>query len=304
MSAELVLRNKAIQLLRLNRAGLVISLNSLLDSAEYASTPEYFSPSFQQSLKALMDRHLLEVVAVISDRPALECRKLIELPDLIYLGQHGLEVLRPGWNKAEIAAGASVYRAKMKRALEEVKTILAAYQSQSLEQLGEEDWQKKLIYNDKGISATIDYHHCFNPHIVRHIILQQSREIARQNGLYVNAVQKVIEFLPAAIEFNRGTTVVELYQKQNLTSLIYLGSDEPDLEAFKMLHYLEQLSYQNSSGSEENQNGLKSKLPYFRGLAIGVMNPQTTPALAVNSHYLLNGAQGVAQFLSQLASDV
>ena len=145
------------------------------------------------------------LVACVSGRPAEVARAIVGLPELTYVGEHGLE-LDP--EAAEWAPRVHAFAARTGRAFEE-----------------------------KPIAAAFHYRTAPN-HEAAKRELEQVAEAAREEGLWTRWGRLVLEVLPP-LEANKGTAVRHLLTRTGLQRALYAGDDTTDLDGFAALDGLE-----------------------------------------------------------------
>jgi trehalose 6-phosphate phosphatase len=145
------------------------------------------------------------VVACVSGRAGDDAHSIVGVPELTYVGNHGLE-LEPG---------ATEWAAR-----------LAAF-------LSGVDWPR---VEDKGLTASLHYRD-MDERVARSA-LDTIAMRARAEGFVARYGRKVLELLPP-LEANKGSAVRRLLAERNLHRALYAGDDTTDLDAFAALEPLE-----------------------------------------------------------------
>jgi trehalose 6-phosphate phosphatase len=158
----------------------------------------------QKELRRLHNRYAL--VACVSGRAGADARRIVGVPELLYVGNHGLEL------EPESAA----WRERLARLLTEV------------------DWAKT---EDKGLSASFHYRDSPDEDAAR-TSLEAVAARAREAGLVTRWGRKVLEVLPP-VEANKGTAIRRLLASRRLRRALYAGDDTTDLDGFRALDGLE-----------------------------------------------------------------
>ncbi len=285
---------KLLNFTQTGKIGLATDIDGTISHISDDPSKAAVSPECKRALTELLNTGRLAVVAVISERSALECRNLVGIPEVLYLGNYGLEILAPGQNEVLLSKAVRPYQTLISSVLDTIHYRLLHYRSELLECQGESNWQQKLIFENKGATAAIHYRQTINSRQVRQVIMQVAGEVAQRAGLRLSEGRKVIELRPP-VEINKGTALFDLVDHYQTNRLIYLGDDASDHSAFKMLHELEQPNRLGFNSS--NYNG-------FEGLAVAVSSPEMPPALGVTADYLLDGVAGTEQFLGTLLEAV
>ncbi|TML72509.1 MAG: trehalose-phosphatase [Actinobacteria bacterium] len=186
------------------RAAILLDVDGAL--APIVARPEdaRVPDSTRAVLVDLADRYAL--VACISGRAGEDARRVVGVPALTYVGNHGLE-LDPAaepWRKrlAELLADAA--------------------------------WADT---ENKGYSAALHFRNADDE--ARAIArLDEIAERARAAGFVARYGRKVLELLPP-LASNKGTAVSRLLAERRLRRALYAGDDTTDLDAFRALDGLE-----------------------------------------------------------------
>lgn len=186
------------------RAGLFLDVDGVL--APIVSRPEdaRVPEETRDELRRLHARYA--VVACISGRAGEDARRIVGVPELTYVGNHGLE-LEPGaeeWGKRlhEFVAGV--------------------------------EWPE---LEDKGLTATLHYRNAPDEEEAL-AALESVTSRARAAGFAARYGRKVLELLPP-LEANKGTALRRLLQQHGLRRALFAGDDTTDLDAFAALADME-----------------------------------------------------------------
>jgi trehalose 6-phosphate phosphatase len=139
------------------------------------------------------------LVACISGRSGADARRVVGLPELVYVGEHGLE-LEPEaakWSEALHAFAATV------------------------------DWED---IERKPLTLTFHYRRAENVEEALKM-LDAVAVRARHEGLVPKFGRKVLELRPP-VAAHKGTAVVHLLGERGLERALYAGDDTTDLDAF------------------------------------------------------------------------
>jgi len=154
-------------------------------------------------LRRLAGRYAL--VACISGRTSDVARAIVGVPELTYIGEHGLE-LDPA----------------------------AAEWSERIRTFGEDaGWPVE----EKPFSAAFHYRTASDPEAARRRLEQIEAE-AQAQGLRTRWGRLVLEVLPP-IETSKRTAVAHLLERRGLRRALYAGDDATDLDAFSALDGLD-----------------------------------------------------------------
>jgi trehalose 6-phosphate phosphatase len=158
----------------------------------------------QVELRRLHTRYAL--VACISGRAGADAKRIVGVPELVYVGNHGLE-LEPE---------AKEWGGRLQRFLADVH------------------WPRT---ENKTLSAALHYRGARDEDAARSA-LAEVKERAEELGFVARFGRKVLELLPP-LEANKGTAVRRLLVSQDLRRGLYAGDDTTDLDAFRVLDGLE-----------------------------------------------------------------
>ncbi|HSC74175.1 MAG TPA: trehalose-phosphatase [Gaiellaceae bacterium] len=185
------------------RAALFFDVDGVLapivPRPEDARVPE----DARAELHRLVARYAL--VACVSGRAGDDARSVVGVPELTYVGNHGLE-LEPD---------AAAWSSRLKRFLAEL------------------DWPR---VEDKGLTAALHYRGLDDDEARR--TLDPIADRARRAGFVARYGRKVLELVPP-LRANKGTAVGRLLREHGLERALYVGDDTTDLDAFAALEQLE-----------------------------------------------------------------
>jgi trehalose 6-phosphate phosphatase len=186
------------------RAALFLDVDGVLapivPRPEDARVPE----ETRAELRRLAGRYAL--VACISGRAGDDARRIVGVPELIYVGNHGLEA------EPEIQEWAPRLRG-----------FLATVEWPRLE--------------DKGLTAALHYRDLPDEAAAR-MQLEEIAQRARAAGFVARFGRKVLEVVPP-IEANKGTAIRRLLESHAIRRALFAGDDTTDLDGFAALDGLE-----------------------------------------------------------------
>lgn len=243
---------EALRVLRNRPAGLISDFDGTL--SEIAPTPEAarLHPACRRALRAI-GRHL-ELVALVSGRKAADLRDRVGLPGICYVGLHGAD-----WGEGPPA--------------EPAVSRLAGWLQ---DRLG-----PGLRLELKGPGFSVHYRGSPDPAEARRQILGLLADRVPP-GYLVTEGKQVVEVRPAGAD--KGLAVGRLIERFNLRSLIYLGDDLTDLEAFRAVD--------------------RWRVGGGLGLTIAVAGPETPPEVTAAADKTLPSVEEVCRFLSRLALEL
>jgi len=154
-------------------------------------------------LRRLAARYAL--VACVTGRPSAVAREVVGVPELVYAGEHGLELdpAAAGW-AARIDAFAARWDAEVER---------------------------------KPLSVSYHYRSAADPAAARSALAEVERAAAAE-GFRTRWGRMVLEILPP-VDASKGTAVRHLLAANGLDRALYAGDDTTDLDGFTALDGLE-----------------------------------------------------------------
>jgi trehalose 6-phosphate phosphatase len=176
------------------------TLAPIVDAPADAAVPE----TTRAELRRLHGRFGL--VACVSGRPSTAAAAVVGVPELVYVGEHGLE----------LAAEAPAWRDRL------------------------HGFAATVAWDDielKPLSVSFHYRRTQDEaEAVR--LLEGVDRRARDEGFVPRWGRKVLELRPP-LRADKGTAVRQLLQERNLRRALYAGDDTTDLDAFAALDGLE-----------------------------------------------------------------
>jgi len=227
------------------------------------SRPEetVFSPEVREKLRTLAIKPFFSV-GIISGRSLSEVRTLAGIEGIYYAGNHGLEIEGPGISY--INPEARTARTEMKELARQLAEKLTEIEGASIE--------------DKALSLSVHYRLVkeSEEEVVSEIFHQITSPHLLEGKIRVYQGKKVWEIRPP-VDWHEGKTVETIMKKIKMVlggevgSVIYLGDDTADEDAFKVIHR-----------------------PQGWSIFVGQENPSS------NAEYYLNSTSEVEIFLSRL----
>jgi trehalose 6-phosphate phosphatase len=186
------------------RAALFLDFDGVLAPIvrrpEDARVPE----ETREVLRELHGRYAL--VACVSGRAGTDAREIVGVPELVYVGNHGLELM----------AEANEWTGRLRDFLAGV------------------DWPRP---EDKGLTAALHYRGVADEEAAR-TELEKIAERARDAGFLARFGRKVLEIVPP-MRGDKGTAIRTLLERAGLGRALVAGDDTTDLDAFRALDGLE-----------------------------------------------------------------
>jgi trehalose 6-phosphate phosphatase len=190
------------------------TLAPIVDRPEDAAVPEETS----RVLAGLASR--FAVVACVTGRRALEARRMVGVPELVYVGNHGYELLRPGEDVPRLDPA-------VETGGERASKFLEGLDFGKLERLG-------VRREDKGPIQVLHWRGAADEERAEEAV----RTVAALAG-HANLIplwgRKVLDLRPVA-GIDKGSAVHRLLvEHAPLDAAIFAGDDRTDLDAFRAL---------------------------------------------------------------------
>ncbi len=189
-----------------------------------AERPELanLSEGTKQLLEALAQQQRL-TLAIVSGRALAELKGKVGISNIVYAGNHGLEIEGAGVSFINPAAQES--RPLLRQIHGELSQALGAI--------------KGVLLEDKGLTLSVHYRRVAESKIkeVKNIFERVTGDAARLGRIGITSGKKVYEVRPA-VAWDKGKVVEMLMGKESETLPIYLGDDLTDEDGFRAVeHY-------------------------------------------------------------------
>jgi trehalose 6-phosphate phosphatase len=186
------------------RAAILLDVDGVLAPIVAVPTDAEVPPPTRAQLRRLHERYGL--VACVSGRPGADARRVVGVDELVYVGEHGLE-LEPEADR---------WRESLLRLSQTV------------------DWEDVEL---KPLTISFHYRRAEDQDDARRF-LEAVAERARAEGFVARFGRKVLELRPP-LDAHKGTAVLHLLRERGLRRALYAGDDTTDLDAFGALAGLE-----------------------------------------------------------------
>ncbi|MBM2812400.1 MAG: trehalose-phosphatase [Chloroflexi bacterium] len=223
-------------------------------------------PLCRDALASLADD--LDLVGVLSGRMPQDARDRVGLDGIEYVGVHGL--VRLGATGPETHPLATPF--------EHIVESVAPALRRHLDSPG-------IFVEDKGPALAVHYRQAPDQATARELVLDELGRVADAHGMALFEGRMVVELRPP-LPLGKGWSLLDIAQNRTLRSLIYLGDDRTDVEAFDALQ----------DWREEATDRC--------GVAIGVLSPEMPAALLAVADFLLEDVAAVELLLSRLAKEI
>ena len=257
----------ALVVLRQTPSAVVTDIDGTISGIAPTPAEAMVDPGAKAALGMLMER--LATVAVVSGRAPGDGAAMVGLPELTYVGNHGLERIVRGtpWTHPVAAAAQPVIAA----ALTEIEN--------AARMADDAPW---LLVENKGVTGTIHYRLAPDPAAAAALLEPLVRAAANRHGLRLTLGRMIFEVRPA-LAVNKGTAIRELTHDLGLRGIVFFGDDVTDVDAFRALRELREVGEAAT-------------------LRVGVLGPDTSPAVLAEIDLSVNGVPACAATLLALAA--
>lgn len=212
----------------------------------------------------------LPLLAVITGRSAADAAAKIGIPEMLYVGNHGLEWSENGSYRVH-EAGRKAERA--------VADALADIDRDLRDRKVDLDG---MLFENKRFSASIHFRMVVDPAAFEAVLTPIATQRAAEHGLRLTGGKMMVELRPTT-SISKGSAVEEIVAERNLKSVIFLGDDVTDVDAFRAVKRLRE------DGTLED------------GLVIGVLSADANVLVAEESDLLLGSVDEVAALFIALS---
>ena len=209
-----------------------------------------------------------DLAGIITGRAVDDVMERVDIPDLLIVGNHGLEWFDDGKridHEAGVAAEAGILRT-MARTRERLETVTST---------------EGMLFENKRLSASIHYRNASDPVNVGLVLLPIVEEEAAANGLRVSGGKMLVELRPTAI-VSKGTALEEIVRTRNLKGTVFFGDDVTDVDGFRALHRM------------RDEQGLKT-------VAVAIRSEDVHPDVIAESDVVLEGVPDMVVTLKRIA---
>jgi trehalose 6-phosphate phosphatase len=206
-------------------------------------------------------------VACVSGRRASEARAMVAIGSISYLGSHGAELLRAGWTESQLDPRLEDWARRMHEFGREVDTPDAR--------------RRRVRLEDKGAILAFHWRGAPDEQAARAAIDSIAAR-AQTAGFRTHWGRKVLEVRPP-LQFDKGAGVTALLEGLDIDSVLYVGDDVTDLDAFRAIARLAQ------------EGGVSV------AVRVGVESEDGPPEILEEADLVVQGTRGVRELLSALA---
>jgi trehalose-phosphatase len=237
------------------------TLAPIVERPELAAVPG----AARAALERLSERYAL--VGCVSGRRAEEARRLVGVEGIVYAGNHGMELLRPGDDLPRTDPA-------LRDREEQAAQFVAGLDVEALAADG-------LRLEDKGPIQALHWRSAADERAAEARAEEIAAE-ANEAGLDPRWGRKVLELRPAGGS-GKDAAVAALLAGGEARAAVYAGDDRTDLDAFRRLRELQQRGELDTA------------------VCVGIVSPEAPPELAGEADLTVDGPPGWLTLLEALA---
>lgn len=242
------------------RLGLIVDIDGTL--SHIAATPQDAEVTERnRRLLGKLQQHL-DVVAAVTGRAAADAQQMVGVPGVLYIGNHGMERLKNG--QVDILPEVRRFRPR----IDEVMGKLRAMHLPGVH------------IEDKYVSLSVHYRNAEDPEAMGESLRPTIKHLCYDHDLSFHEGRMVFEVRPG-ISLNKGTALETLAGEYELDGLVFIGDDTTDVDAMRAARRLR----------ENNE---------CYAISLGVDSPETPDVVRENADLIVQGVEGVEEFLSWL----
>ena len=257
-----------MEVLRQTPSAVVTDIDGTISAIAPTPAEAMVDPGAKAALALLAER--LAAVAVVSGRAPQDGAAMVGLPELIYVGNHGLERIARGtpWTHPVAAAAQPAIAA----ALAEIESAARAAGRRAVAP-GREQGGHRHDPLPAWPPTRSRRPRCWS----------RWRARRRIGTVCASRLGRMIFEVRPALAVNKGTAIRELAQDLGLRGIVFFGDDVTDVDAFRALRELRE------AGEAAT-------------LRVGVLGPETSPAVLAEIDMSVDGVPACAATLIALAA--
>ncbi|HVB24332.1 MAG TPA: trehalose-phosphatase [Ktedonobacteraceae bacterium] len=250
--------------------GLVFDIDGTLSQLVPLPDDARLYAGVAELLEELRDRPNVHV-GIMTGRGIDDGAKLVGVDGLTYIGTHGLEWSDglPSLHPVQLVPGAEEYIIAGNYVLDIAERELSEVPG--------------IIVQRKHVGGSIHYRRSPDPDEARQRILAAVEEPARKMHMRIGEGKKVVEVL-APLHVDKGQALRRFVQRFSVHGVVFAGDDRTDLYA---MQEVERLRKDN-----------------ILALAIAVQHADTLPGILEHADIVVQGVEGMAALLRELADNV
>jgi trehalose 6-phosphate phosphatase len=246
------------------RAAILLDIDGTLSPIVKEPSHAHVPEETRQLLIEIARRY--GTVACVSGRRASEARAMVAIGSISYLGSHGAELLRAGWMESQLDPRLADWSRRIHQFGREVDTA--------------EVRARRVGLEDKGAILAFHWRGAPDEEAAR-VAIDAIAAKAQAAGFRTHWGRKVLEVRPP-VQFDKGAGVSSLLDGLDLDTVMYVGDDVTDLDAFGAIARLAQ----------------EGKIR--RAIRVGVQSDDGPQEIVDEADLVVQGTDGVRDLLRAL----
>jgi len=268
-TVEAAVLARCLAVLRQAPAGLFTDIDGTISRMAPTPAEAAVLPVAQKALERLRSR--IAFVGIVTGRAAAVGEALVGVPGLTYVGNHGLE-----WRTAAGGADHPAAVASVPAVTAALAEIRAGVEAAGL--------AAGVIVENKRLTGSVHYRLSPDPDRTHAVLLDLAREAVARHGLRYSEGRLIIELRPD-VAVNKGTATADLIAQHGLRAAVFFGDDTTDVDAFVAIGRLRERGD-------------------IDGLRVGVVGPETPPAVVAESDVTVPSAEACVALLGAIADEL
>ncbi|HZD60178.1 MAG TPA: trehalose-phosphatase [Anaerolineae bacterium] len=239
--------------------GVFSDLDGTLSKIARTPADAAITPSMRDVLRRLTEKY--GIFGIVSGRDSSEAKKIIDIDNVAYIGNHGLEWIENG--KQFYTPEASNFFG-----------LAASLEADLIELFKKTD----VFIEKKKLGVALHYRSAKDKEGARGLIEKMIKPIVAEYPLRRLDGRYVIELKPD-LPINKGDAITVIAMSRGLNNAVYLGDDITDIDAFNALRTLR---------DESN----------LRTISVGVASDESPPQVEEEADYVIKSVDEVEALLS------
>lgn len=250
-------------------SAVVCDIDGTISSIAATPGAAVLAPGAREALIRLSG--LVELVAVVTGRSAIDATTMIDVPGALVVGNHGLEWV---WNgEHNIHPEALQFESNLATTMTEIARLTA-----------NDDRLHGAVVENKRLSGSVHYRLTADPEIARSLLLEAAKDLGLRHNLRVSEGRMVVEVRPP-VDINKGAALQRIVEDRILMGMVFFGDDVTDVDGFRALHVL-----------RDARN--------FAGVSIAVADPEGRPEVIAAADAAIDGVASCVELLERLAVEI
>ncbi len=241
------------------RPGLVLDFDGTLSEIIPVGDHAVIHPRNASALRRASEKFPL--VAVLSGRRVDEVVDRVDIPHVVYIGNHGSEYIADG--VYSVAAGAVLKADAIASTLDHLKRAVSV---------------AGLYYQDKRFSASAHFRNAADPDKARRQLEAALVSAPNMDEIESSWGRMILDLRPISA-LNKGDAVTALVSDHSLDAVMFVGDDTTDLDAMRAL----------------------SSLTSIAAVSVAVLSDETPPPLIAAADFTVRSVEEVADLLDLMA---